>query len=214
MKYKLPLIVGLGWIVAWSAAAAAEAVEVGAPAPTPVLLTSSGDSYTFLADLYGADAARAGGRSSAVALLFVDPDSAASDQALPAFMEVARKVHARETLRGQIRFFLVCPEGAGFAFARYLEQHDRTLPIDVLLDPRGKVRTAFGVEEVPRLFAISRAGLLAADVAGVPTNYRRQLAEGVVAAIQASQPAPKRPAPAAAAKPAGKPVDPQRPMAW
>ncbi|MGD9612424.1 MAG: hypothetical protein AB7V22_05920 [Kiritimatiellia bacterium] len=214
MKNVLPLIVALAWGMVWNAATAAESVRIGAPAPAPVLLTSAGDSYRFLSDIYGADPESAGRHRSAVALLFVDPDSAAGDSAVPAFMEVARKVHARETLRGQIRFFLVCPEGAGFAFARFLEQPAMAVPVDVLLDPRQKARTAFGVEDMPRLFVISRAGILAADVAGVPANFRRQLAEGVVAAIQAGRTAPPRTAPPAAAQPAGKPGDPRQPMAW
>ena len=189
MNSKLARRIGWGLVFAASAAVAAPPVQVGAPAPAPTLLTSSGDSYKFLAEVYGTDPQYPDARRSAAALLFVDPESEAGDPAVAAFVEVARKVSARPALRGQIRFYLVltCSKDAGFALARFLEQQDRTLPIDVLLDPRRKAAKAFGAEEVPRLFAISRAGILAADVAGVPANYRKLLAEGVVAAIQAGR---------------------------
>ena len=191
MKSKLARLIGWGMVLVAGAAVAAPPVRVGAPAPAPTLLTSSGDSYKFLAEVYGTDPRYPDARRSAAALLFVDPESEAGDPAVAAFVEVARKVQARPNLRGQIRFYLVlvCPKNAGFALARFLEQQDRTLPIDVLLDPRHKAAVAFGVGKLPRLFAIARDGTLAADLAGVPADYRKQLAEGVVAAIQAGRPA-------------------------
>ncbi|NCD23283.1 MAG: hypothetical protein EOL90_10140 [Spartobacteria bacterium] len=189
MKSKLAWRIGWGLVFAASAAVAAPPVRIGAPAPAPTLLTSSGDSYKFLAEVYGTDPQYPEARRSAAALLFVDPEAEAGDPAVAAFVEVARKVAARPTLRGQIRFYLVlvCPKNAGFALARFLEQQDRTLPIDVLLDPRRKAAKSFGVDELPRLFAVARDGTLAADVAGLPANYRKQLAKGVVAAIQAGR---------------------------
>ena len=191
MKSKLARLIGWGMVLVAGAVVAAPPVRVGAPAPAPTLLTSSGDSYKFLAEVYGTDPRYPDARRSAAALLFVDPESEAGDPAVAAFVEVARKVQARPNLRGQIRFYLVlvCPKNAGFALARFLEQQDRTLPIDVLLDPRHKAAVAFGVGKLPRLFAIARDGTLAADLAGVPAEYRKQLAEGVVAAIQAGRPA-------------------------
>ena len=191
MKSKLARLIGWGMVLVAGAVVAAPPVRVGAPAPAPTLLTSSGDSYKFLAEVYGTDPRYPDARRSAAALLFVDPESEAGDPAVAAFVEVARKVQARPNLRGQIRFYLVlvCPKNAGFALARFLEQQDRTLPIDVLLDPRHKAAVAFGVGKLPRLFAIARDGTLAADLAGVPADYRKQLAEGVVAAIQAGRPA-------------------------
>ena len=191
MKSKLARLIGWGMVLVAGAAVAAPPVRVGAPAPAPTLLTSSGDSYKFLAEVYGTDPRYPDARRSAAALLFVDPEAAAGDPAVAAFVEVARKVSARPALRGQIRFYLVlvCPKDAGFALARFLERQDRALPIDVLLDPRHKAAVAFGVGKLPRLFAIARDGTLAADLAGVPADYRKQLAEGVVAAIQAGRPA-------------------------
>ena len=191
MNSKLARVIGWGLVFAASAAIAAPPVRVGAPAPAPTLLTSSGDSYKFLAEVYGTDPRYPDARRSAAALLFVDPESEAGDPAVAAFVEVAQKVQARPNLRGQIRFYLVlvCPKASGFALARFLEQQDRALPIDVLLDPRHKAAVAFGVGKLPRLFAIARDGTLAADLAGVPAEYRKQLAEGVVAAIQAGRPA-------------------------
>ena len=191
MNSKLARVIGWGLVFAASAAIAAPPVRVGAPAPAPTLLTSSGDSYKFLAEVYGTDPQYPDARRSAAALLFVDPESEAGDPAVAAFVEVARKVFARPALRGQVRFYLVlvCPKNSGFALARFLEQQDRALPIEVLLDPRRKAAAAFGVEALPRLFTIARNGVLATDVAGVPADYRKQLAEGVVAAIQAGRPA-------------------------
>ena len=191
MKSKLARLIGWGMVLVAGAAVAAPPVRVGAPAPAPTLLTSSGDSYKFLAEVYGTDPRYPDARRSAAALLFVDPESEAGDPAVAAFVEVARKVQARPNLRGQIRFYLVlvCPKASGFALARFLERQDRALPIDVLLDPRHKAAVAFGVGKLPRLFAIARDGTLAADLAGVPAEYRKQLAEGVVAAIQAGRPA-------------------------
>lgn len=193
MKSILAGLVGWGLVFAWNAAAAAEPVRIGAPAPAPVLLASSGDSYKFLAEIYGTDPQYPEARRSAVALLFVDPESEAGDPAVAAFVEVARKVRARPALRREIRFLLVleCPKNSGFALARFLEQQDRSLPIDVLLDPRRKAAAAFGVEDLPRLFAIARNGVLAADVAGVPADYRRRAVNGVVAAIRSGRPAAK-----------------------
>lgn len=189
MKSKLARIIGWGLVFAASAAIAAPPVRVGAPAPAPTLLTSSGDSYKFLAEVYGTDPQYPAARRSAAALLFVDPEAADGDPAVAAFVEVARKVSARPTLRGQIRFYLVlvCPKNSGFALARFLEQQDRALPIDVLLDPRHKAAVAFGVGKLPRMFAIARDGTLAADVPGVPADVRKQMVEGVVAAIQAGR---------------------------
>lgn len=189
MKSKLARWIGWGLVFLASAAVAAPPVRIGAPAPAPTLLTSAGDSYKFLAEVYGTDPQYPAARRSAAALLFVDPESEAGDPAVAAFVDVARKVTARPALRGQIRFYLVltCPRDAGFALARFLEQQDRALPIDVLLDPRRKAAKAFGAEELPRMFAIARDGTLAADVAGVPADVRKQMAEGVVAAIQASR---------------------------
>ena len=190
MNVKLARLVGWGLVFAASAAVAAPPVRVGAPAPAPTLLTSSGDSYKFLAEVYGTDPRYPDARRSAAALLFVDPEAAAGDPAVAAFVEVARKVAARPALRGQIRFYLVlvCPKDAGFALARFLERQDRALPIDVLLDPRHKAAVAFGVGKLPRMFAVARDGTLAADVAGVPADVRKQMVEGVVAAIQAGKP--------------------------
>ena len=189
MNSKLAWMVGWGLVFAASAAVAAPPVRVGAPAPAPTLLTSSGDSYKFLAEVYGTDPQYPDARRSAAALLFVDPESEAGDPAVAAFVEVARKVSARPSLRGQIRFYLVltCSRDAGFALARFLEQQDRALPIDVLLDPRHKAAVAFGVGKLPRMFAIARDGTLAADVPGVPADVRKQMVEGVVAAIQAGR---------------------------
>lgn len=189
MKNKLARMVGWGLVFAGSVAVAAPPLRIGEPAPAPTLLTSSGDSYKFLAEVYGTDPQYPAARRSAAALLFVDPDSEAGDPAVAAFVEVARNVSARPKLRGQIRFYLVltCPKESGFALARFLEQQDRALPIDVLLDPRRKAAKAFGVAELPRMFAIARDGALAAEVAGVPANYRKQVAGGVVAAIQAGR---------------------------
>ena len=189
MNVKLARLVGWGLVFAASAAVAAPPVRIGAPAPAPTLLTSSGDSYKFLAEVYGTDPRYPDARRSAAALLFVDPEAPAGDPAVAAFVEVARKVSARPALRGQIRFYLVlvCPKSAGFALARFLEQQDRSLPIDVLLDPRHKAAVAFGVGKLPRMFAVARDGTLAADVAGVPADVRKQMAEGVVAAIQAGR---------------------------
>lgn len=189
MNVKLARMIGWGWLVVAVAAVAAPPVRIGAPAPAPTLLTSSGDSYKFLAEVYGTDPRYPDARRSAAALLFVDPEAEAGDPAVAAFVELARKVSARPALRGQIRFYLVlvCPKNAGFALARFLEQQDRSLPIDVLLDPRHKAAVAFGVGKLPRMFAIARDGTLAADVAGVPADVRKRMAEGVVAAIRAGR---------------------------
>ena len=189
MKSKLARWIGWGLVFVAGAAVAAPPVRIGAPAPAPTLLTSAGDSYKFLAEVYGTDPQYPDARRSAAALLFVDPEAETGDPAVAAFVEVARKVADRPALRGQIRFYLVlvCPKNAGFALARFLEQQDRALPIDALLDPRHKAAVAFGVGKLPRMFAVARDGTLAADVAGVPADVRKQMAEGVVAAIRAGR---------------------------
>ena len=55
MKSKLARLIGWGMVLVAGAAVAAPPVRVGAPAPAPTLLTSSGDSYKFLAEVYGTD---------------------------------------------------------------------------------------------------------------------------------------------------------------
>ncbi|MGD9781777.1 MAG: TlpA family protein disulfide reductase [Kiritimatiellia bacterium] len=175
-------------------AAPAQPVPVGSMAPAPVLLTLSGDSYKFLSDLYYEGEDRPGARRSAVALIFMGQHSAPSAEALPLFMEVARKVHAHEALRGKARFFLVDvdPLGEKSRLPAFLARHRVGLPVDVLLDPAQKAGKQFGVEALPRTFVISRDGVLVGDIEGAGGDYSKALATAVVRAIRAAGSNPVR----------------------
>ena len=211
------LVLGLGM------EALAQPVSVGSKAPAPVLLTLSGDSYKFLSDLYYDGADRPGARRSAVALIFMGQHSAASAEALPMFMDVARKVHAHGALRGKARFFLVAvdPLGEKSGLPSFLARHRVGLPVDVLLDPARKAANEFGVDELPRTFVMSRDGALVADVEGVGGDYSKALATAIVKAVReagtASQPsrAAGRPSPPAESDAeGGRAGNPNQPMRW
>ncbi len=219
MKKTWAMVAAMGLGIAWEAMA--QAVLVGAQAPAPVLTTPSGDGYLFLSELYHAGANGQQDRRTAVVLCFVEQDSAACAEVLPAFRTVASKVQSHEKLRGKARFYVVDadPLGRKDALAGFLARNRAGPPVLAFLDPYRKACLAFGVESLPRTFVISKDGILVADLDGATADYPKALARGVVKALKdpgsVRKPARVGVVPAASAREAAaETVDPDQPMRW
>ena len=111
MKKALAVVMLFG--VGLAGGAKAQAIPLGSKAPAPFLLTPSGDSYKFLSEIYHEGADHPQDRRSTVALCFIGQDSEASTEVLQRFVTVAGKVQDHESLKRQVRFYVVGTDSLG-----------------------------------------------------------------------------------------------------
>lgn len=219
MKKTLAAVMLFG--VGLAGGARAQAVPLGSKAPTPFLLTPSGDSYKFLSEIYHEGADHPQDRRSAVALCFIGQDSEACAEVLQRFVAVAGKIQDHESLKRQVRFYVVGTDSLGRSdsLTGFLARNRMGPPVLAFLDPHRKACRAFGAEALPRTFVISKRGILVADIEGVGIDYAKALATGVVKAVKdsggAQKPARVRGVAAESARESAADVsDPDQPMRW
>ena len=219
MRKALAVVMLFG--LALAEGARAQAVPLGSMAPAPHLLTPSGDSYMFLSELYHEGEDHPQDRRSAVALCFIGQDSAACAEVLQRFVAVAGKVQGHESLKRQVRFYVVGTDSLGRSdsLTGFLARNRMGPPVLAFLDPHRKACQAFGADTLPRTFVISKRGILVADIEGGGSDYAKALAKGVVKAVKdsgvAQKPARVRSVAAGSAREsAADPIDPDQPMRW
>ena len=219
MKKTLAVVMLIGMSLAGGARA--QAIPLGSKAPAPFLLTPSGDSYKFLSEIYHEGEDHPQDRRSAVALCFIGQDSEACAEVLQRFVAVAGKVQDHESLKRQVRFYVVGTDSLGRndSLTGFLARNRIGPPVLAFLDPHQKAWQAFGAEALPRTFVISKRGILVADIDGAGIDYAKALATGVVQAVKdsgvAQKPARVRGAAAKSAREsAADPIDPDQPMRW
>ena len=219
MKKTLAVVMLIGMSLAGGARA--QAIPLGSKAPAPFLLTPSGDSYKFLSEIYHEGEDHPQDRRSAVALCFIGQDSEACAEVLQRFVAVAGKVQDHESLKRQVRFYVVGTDSLGRndGLTGFLARNRIGPPVLAFLDPHQKAWQAFGAEALPRTFVISKRGILVADIDGAGIDYAKALATGVVQAVKdsgvAQKPARVRGAAAKSAREsAADPIDPDQPMRW
>ena len=219
MKKTLVVVMLMGMSLAGGARA--QAIPLGSKAPAPILLTPSGDSYKFLSEIYHEGADHPQDRRSAVALCFIGQDSEACAEVLQRFVAVAGKVQDHESLKRQVRFYVIGTDSLGRndSLTGFLTRNRIGPPVLAFLDPHQKAWQAFGAEILPRTFVISKRGILVADLAGGGIDYAKALAKGVVKAVKdsgvAQKPARVRSVAAGSAREsAADPIDPDQPMRW
>ena len=219
MKKTLAVVMLIGMSLAGGARA--QAIPLGSKAPAPFLLTPSGDSYKFLSEIYHEGEDHPQDRRSAVALCFIGQDSEACAEVLQRFVAVAGKVQDHESLKRQVRFYVVGTDSLGRndGLTGFLTRNRIGPPVLAFLDPHQKAWQAFGAEALPRTFVISKRGILVADIDGAGIDYAKALATGVVQAVKdsgvAQKPARVRGAAAKSAREsAADPIDPDQPMRW
>ena len=219
MKKTLAVVMLFGMSLAGGARA--QAVPLGSKAPAPFLLTPSGDSYKFLSEIYHEGADHPQDRRSAVALCFIGQDSEASAEVLQRFVTVAGKVQDHESLKRQVRFYVVGTDSLGRSdsLTDFLARNRVGPPVLAFLDPHRKACQAFGAEALPRTFVISKRGILVADIEGGGSDYAKALAMGIVKAVKDSGVAQKPVwvrgvAAGSARESVADPVDPDQPMRW
>ena len=219
MKKTLVVVMLMGMSLAGGARA--QAIPLGSKAPAPILLTPSGDSYKFLSEIYHEGADHPQDRRSAVALCFIGQDSEACAEVLQRFVAVAGKVQDHESLKRQVRFYVIGTDSLGRndSLTGFLTRNRIGPPVLAFLDPHQKAWQAFGAEILPRTFVISKRGILVADLAGGGIDYAKALATGVVKAVKdsgvAQKPARVRSVAAGSAREsAADPIDPDQPMRW
>ena len=219
MKKTLAVVMLIGMSLAGGARA--QAIPLGSKAPAPFLLTPSGDSYKFLSEIYHEGEDHPQDRRSAVALCFIGQDSEACAEVLQRFVAVAGKVQDHESLKRQVRFYVVGTDSLGRndSLTGFLARNRIGPPVLAFLDPHQKAWQAFGAEALPRTFVISKRGILVADIDGGGIDYAKALATGVVQAVKdsgvAQKPARVRGAAAKSAREsAADPIDPDQPMRW
>ena len=219
MKKTLAVVMLIGMSLAGGARA--QAIPLGSKAPAPFLLTPSGDSYKFLSEIYHEGEDHPQDRRSAVALCFIGQDSEACAEVLQRFVAVAGKVQDHESLKRQVRFYVVGTDSLGRndGLTGFLARNRIGPPVLAFLDPHQKAWQAFGAEALPRTFVISKRGILVADIDGGGIDYAKALATGVVQAVKdsgvAQKPARVRGAAAKSAREsAADPIDPDQPMRW
>ena len=219
MKKTLAVVMLFGMSLAGGARA--QAIPLGSKAPAPFLLTPSGDSYKFLSEIYHEGEDHPQDRRSAVALCFIGQDSEACAEVLQRFVAVAGKVQDHESLKRQVRFYVVGTDSLGRndGLTGFLARNRIGPPVLAFLDPHQKAWQAFGAEALPRTFVISKRGILVADIDGAGIDYAKALATGVVQAVKdsgvAQKPARVRGAAAKSAREsAADPIDPDQPMRW
>ena len=219
MKKTLAVVMLIGMSLAGGARA--QAIPLGSKAPAPFLLTPSGDSYKFLSEIYHEGEDHPQDRRSAVALCFIGQDSEACAEVLQRFVAVAGKVQDHESLKRQVRFYVVGTDSLGRndSLTGFLARNSIGPPVLAFLDPHQKAWQAFGAEALPRTFVISKRGILVADIDGAGIDYAKALATGVVQAVKdsgvAQKPARVRGDAAGSARESvADPVDPDQPMRW
>lgn len=219
MKKTLVVVMLMGMSLAGGARA--QAIPLGSKAPAPILLTPSGDSYKFLSEIYHEGADHPQDRRSAVALCFIGQDSEACAEVLQRFVAVAGKVQDHESLKRQVRFYVIGTDSLGRndSLTGFLTRNRIGPPVLAFLDPHQKAWQAFGAEILPRTFVISKRGILVADLAGGGIDYAKALATGVVKAVKDSvvvqKPARVRGDTAKSAREsAADAIDPDQPMRW
>lgn len=219
MKKTLAVVMLIGMSLAGGARA--QAVPLGSKAPAPILLTPSGDSYKFLSEIYHEGADHPQDRRSAVALCFIGQDSDACAEVLQRFVAVAEKVQDHESLKRQVRFYVIGTDSLGRndSLTDFLARNRIGPPVLAFLDPHRKAWQAFGAEALPRTFVISKRGILVADIDGGGIGYAKALASGVVQAVKgagvAQKPARVRGVDAKSAREnAAGAIDPDQPMRW
>ena len=213
-------------VIGWGCAGVVmgQLVELGGPAPAPVLMTASGDSYKFMSELYHEGEERGRDRRSAVALCFIGQEATEGAEALPKFMAVASKVQGHPVLRGKVRFYVVGtdPLSEKDRLAMFLARNGVRPPVLTLLDPQRRACAEFGVEEMPRTFVISKHGTLVADIEGAGSGYAKALATGIVRASKdaggarrgTTRAAGMAPAEAGRGGASQEESDPDQPMGW
>ena len=219
MKKTLVVVMLIGMSLAGGARA--QAIPLGSKAPAPILLTPSGDSYKFLSEIYHEGADHPQDRRSAVALCFIGQDSEACAEVLQRFVAVAGKVQDHESLKRQVRFYVIGTDSLGRndSLTGFLTRNRIGPPVLAFLDPHQKAWQAFGTEILPRTFVISKRGILVADLAGGGIDYAKALDTGVVKAVKDSvvvqKPARVRGDTAKSAREnAADAIDPDQPMRW
>ena len=219
MKKTLAVVMLFGMSLAGGARA--QAVPLGSKAPAPILLTPLGDSYKFLSEIYHEGADHPQDRRSAVALCFIGQDSEVCSEVLQRFVAVAGKVQDHESLKRQVRFYVIGTDSLGRSdsLTGFLARNRIGPPVLAFLDPHQKAWQAFGAEALPRTFVISKRGILVADIDGGGIDYAKALALGVVRAVKdsgvAQKPAQVRGVEAKSVREnAAGAIDPDQPMRW
>ena len=219
MKKTLAVVMLIGMSLAGGARA--QAIPLGSKAPAPFLLTPSGDSYKFLSEIYHEGEDHPQDRRSAVALCFIGQDSEACAEVLQRFVAVAGKVQDHESLKRQVRFYVVGTDSLGRndGLTGFLARNRIGPPVLAFLDPHRKAWQAFRAEALPRTFVISKRGILVADIDGGGIDYAKALALGVVRAVKdsgvAQKPAQVRGVEAKSVREnAAGAIDPDQPMRW
>ena len=219
MKKTLAVVMLFGMSLAGGARA--QAVPLGSKAPAPILLTPLGDSYKFLSEIYHEGEDHPQDRRSAVALCFIGQDSEVCSEVLQRFVAVAGKVQDHESLKRQVRFYVIGTDSLGRSdsLTGFLARNRIGPPVLAFLDPHQKAWQAFGAEALPRTFVISKRGILVADIDGGGIDYAKALALGVVRAVKdsgvAQKPAQVRGVEAKSVREnAAGAIDPDQPMRW
>lgn len=158
---------------------------VGTAAPTPVLVTLSGN-YHMLEKLYYPGAERPQEPRSAVVLNFMSLKCAPCQKELPLFLNVVQPaVETASQAKTPLRFYLVSldPLSAKSRLRQYMEERKINLETELLLDPYSKAAEKFGVTSIPRTIVITPRGRIVADISGAVDNFEGQLRRGIEAAL-------------------------------
>ena len=159
--------------------------RVGTAAPTPVLVTFSGN-YHMLEKVYYPGAERPQEPRSAVVLNFMSLKCAPCQKELPLFLNVVRPaVEAASQTKNPLKFYLVSldPLSAKSRLRPYMEERKINLETELLLDPYSKAAEKFGVTGIPRTIVITPRGRIVADISGAVDNFEERLRSGIEAAL-------------------------------
>lgn len=170
----------------------AQGPQIGAMAPTPVLVKFDGQ-YQFLSKLYYQGEDRLREPRTVVVLSFMGLKCPPCRKELPLLLEVMRPLVSRGQEKNiPIRFFLVSTDllSAKETLRAFFEEQGVDLASEVLLDPYGKAAMQFGkVKEkedfkIPRTFVVSAQGRITADITGASDHFKVLLREGIRAALK------------------------------
>lgn len=169
----------------------AQTNQMGAAAPTPILVTMDGQ-YLYFSKLYYPGYERPREPRSVVVVNFMGLKCLPCRKELPVFLETVRaasKSKKAAEMGMKIRYFVISvdPLSAKEPLRKFFEEQGIDPETEVLLDPYKKAAEKFGVDGIPRTFVISPMGKLVADVPWTGKDeqaYKKALLQGIAAALK------------------------------